>query len=319
MIRISKNQILLGCAINAVIIGLVIYFLLPLIWYVLQFLVIALFLGALGYTVFTYWYKFFTKLKPVDPVISFVFQILGYYSTKCVNKNDSLNFKHLGDVAEGLNLSDHQFSTAVSYFNYGNNLTESLVKQLIRDNKKLYSNPFDRRKLFDWVVQLFFSDSVVGQQQIDAFNQIGALLGYSEEKIQYKFKVYLKKFRYFYDSNSGCYRNGFNFNEFFSRFYEQMRQGQSGGTYGGSDSSGYSGYDYTANKQADLATAYRILGIDENTSDSDAKKAYLRLMNRYHPDKAAARGLSEEDIEKYKDMTQKIQAAWQVVKQHRNL
>jgi len=42
-------------------------------------------------------------------------------------------------------------------------------------------------------------------------------------------------------------------------------------------------------------------------------------MNRYHPDKAAARGLGEEEVAKYKEMSQKIQAAWQIVKQHRGL
>ena len=246
-------------------------------------------------------------------MISFVFQLMGYYSTKCGSSDESLRYRHLGDVVDELHLEDQQVSSASSYFNYGKNLTESLVKQMIRDNRRLWAFPLDRRRLFDWVVQLFFCEPVITEQQQLYFSQLGTLLGYTEDQIQYKFKLYLRRYRYFYDQNSRCYRNGFDFNEFFSRFYEQMRTGQGAG--GGS----YGGYGSTVNREEELASAYRILGIDENTSDADAKKAYLRLMNRYHPDKAAARGLGEEEVAKYKEMSQKIQAAWQIVKQHRGL
>ena len=312
-INLNRNTLMIGCAVQLLIVGLIIYIFLPLISLLLKILVAVVLIAAAAYFGYRLFTRYFTRLKPRDEVISFVFQLMGYYSTKCGSSDESLRYRHLGDVVDELHLEDQQVSSASSYFNYGKDLTESLVKQMIRDNRRLWAFPLDRRRLFDWVVQLFFCEPVITEQQQLYFSQLGTLLGYTEDQIQYKFKLYLRRYRYFYDQNSRCYRNGFDFNEFFSRFYEQMRTGQGAG--GGS----YGGYGSTVNREEELASAYRILGIDENTSDADAKKAYLRLMNRYHPDKAAARGLGEEEVAKYKEMSQKIQAAWQIVKQHRGL
>lgn len=43
---------------------------------------------------------------------------------------------------------------------------------------------------------------------------------------------------------------------------------------------------------------YKVLGVDRDTDDRDIKKAYRSMSKLYHPDKAAAQGLSKEDAEK---------------------
>ena len=45
-----------------------------------------------------------------------------------------------------------------------------------------------------------------------------------------------------------------------------------------------------------LGEAYQVLGVKEDASDQEVKKAYRRLMSEHHPDKLAARGVPEEMI-----------------------
>ncbi|RUO40069.1 co-chaperone DjlA [Aliidiomarina taiwanensis] len=69
------------------------------------------------------------------------------------------------------------------------------------------------------------------------------------------------------------------------------------------------------NKQ--LKAAYTVLGVTSEASDEVIKKAYRRLMAEHHPDKLAAQGLPEEMLAGATRRTQEIQAAYNLIKQHR--
>ena len=118
---------MIGCAVQLLIVGLIIYIFLPLISLLLKILVTVALIAAAAYFGYRLFTRYFTRLKPRDEVISFVFQLMGYYSTKCGSSDESLRYRHLGDVVDELHLEDQQVSSASSYFNYGKNLTESLV------------------------------------------------------------------------------------------------------------------------------------------------------------------------------------------------
>lgn len=66
-----------------------------------------------------------------------------------------------------------------------------------------------------------------------------------------------------------------------------------------------------------LKEAYKVIGVAESASDSELKKAYRRLMSQHHPDKLVAKGLPEEMMRIAKEKTQEIQAAYDLIKQHR--
>ena len=66
-----------------------------------------------------------------------------------------------------------------------------------------------------------------------------------------------------------------------------------------------------------LTAAYELLGISENASDAELKKAYRRQMNQHHPDKLVAKGLPEEMIDIATQKTQDIKAAYELIKSHR--
>ncbi len=65
--------------------------------------------------------------------------------------------------------------------------------------------------------------------------------------------------------------------------------------------------------------AYSILSIDKNTTDSEVKKAYRRLMNQHHPDKLVAKGLPEEMMKIAAQRTHEIKQAYEIIKKKRGL
>ncbi|WP_448211834.1 co-chaperone DjlA [Colwellia sp. MEBiC06753] len=62
-----------------------------------------------------------------------------------------------------------------------------------------------------------------------------------------------------------------------------------------------------------LKNAYKVLGVSENATKQEVKKAYRKLMSQHHPDKLVAKGLPESMMESAKQKTQDIQAAYDLV------
>ncbi|MBL8197861.1 MAG: co-chaperone DjlA [Chromatiales bacterium] len=75
----------------------------------------------------------------------------------------------------------------------------------------------------------------------------------------------------------------------------------------------------TTTPQQTLGGAYRALDIEPDASDAEVKTAYRRLMNQYHPDKQAARGLPEDMLEDAKERTHEIRAAYDLIREHRGM
>ena len=63
-----------------------------------------------------------------------------------------------------------------------------------------------------------------------------------------------------------------------------------------------------------LREAYEVLGVPEDASDAEVKKAYRRLMNQHHPDKLVAKGLPEEMIALATEKTQEIKSAYETIR-----
>ena len=114
------------------------------------------------------------------------------------------------------------------------------------------------------------------------------------------------------------------------RFKKQFEQGFSSGSYSyGNSNQGYSNGSYQDNSQgysnnssssaANLDSAYSLLGVDSSVSDDDLKKAYKRLMLKYHPDRLASQGLTPEMINLYTEKAKDIQAAFEVIKKARGI
>ncbi|MGM0615379.1 MAG: co-chaperone DjlA [Pseudomonadota bacterium] len=66
-----------------------------------------------------------------------------------------------------------------------------------------------------------------------------------------------------------------------------------------------------------LEDAYRVLGVSEQASDAEIKKAYRRLMSQNHPDKLAGKGLPESMREVAQARTSEIGNAYERIREAR--
>ena len=70
-------------------------------------------------------------------------------------------------------------------------------------------------------------------------------------------------------------------------------------------------------KSSTVKDAYQLLGVAADCSKAELKKAYKKQMAQHHPDKLMSQGLPKEMMELAKRKTQDIQAAYELITQHR--
>lgn len=62
-----------------------------------------------------------------------------------------------------------------------------------------------------------------------------------------------------------------------------------------------------------LENAYQILQLEPDVEDGEIRRAYLRLMSRYHPDKLVRENLSEESLKLAQEKSTAIRTAYETV------
>ena len=69
--------------------------------------------------------------------------------------------------------------------------------------------------------------------------------------------------------------------------------------------------------QASIDQAYAALGVSDSDSDKDIKRAYRKLMSKYHPDKLIGQGLPEDMVQEATIRSQEIRTAYELIQKHR--
>jgi DnaJ like chaperone protein len=105
--------------------------------------------------------------------------------------------------------------------------------------------------------------------------------------------------------------------ESFLRFRQTMGAAGAGAGPGAADPNAALGAA-AANKER-LAQAYVMLEATVEMSDEEIVKCYRRQMSRHHPDKLKANGLPESMLERAKERTQQIQAAYELIRARRGM
>lgn len=67
-----------------------------------------------------------------------------------------------------------------------------------------------------------------------------------------------------------------------------------------------------------LDAAYKLLGVSKTTPDDAIRAAYRRKLSQHHPDKLAAKGLSEELMKMAAHKTQEIREAYDLIRKSRD-
>lgn len=93
--------------------------------------------------------------------------------------------------------------------------------------------------------------------------------------------------------------------------------GARAGSAGGADAGGPGGG--FASSEERLVQAYSVLEATAAMTDEQLVKAYRRQMSRHHPDKLKANGLPESMLERAKERTQQIQAAYEAIRARRGM
>lgn len=65
--------------------------------------------------------------------------------------------------------------------------------------------------------------------------------------------------------------------------------------------------------------AYRVLGVDKDSTNAEIKKAYRRLMNKNHPDKIAADNPEADVVARAEQRTREIRGAYEMLKARRSI
>ncbi|MDD9889521.1 MAG: co-chaperone DjlA [Gammaproteobacteria bacterium] len=62
-----------------------------------------------------------------------------------------------------------------------------------------------------------------------------------------------------------------------------------------------------------LHNAYRVLQLEPDVEDGEIRRAYLRMMSRYHPDKLVRDNLTEESLKQAQEKSMAIRTAYETV------
>lgn len=69
--------------------------------------------------------------------------------------------------------------------------------------------------------------------------------------------------------------------------------------------------------KANIADAYKLLGVNENDDMDVIKKAYRKLVREYHPDIIKSQGRDDAYMQEATAKTQEINQAYEMIKSHR--
>ncbi|SMY17877.1 MULTISPECIES: co-chaperone DjlA [Photobacterium] len=135
-------------------------------------------------------------------------------------------------------------------------------------------------------IQAAFADGQLHPKERELLHVIARFLGFSEAQLEQRLQMQEAAFRF---QQGG--------------FHQQYHQ-QGGG--------------FQAPPTRDqLADAFKVLGVNDDASAQEVKRAYRKQMNEHHPDKLAAKGLPPEMMEIAKQKTQELQAAYDLIRKEK--
>lgn len=182
------------------------------------------------------------------------------------------------EIMHRMNLNEQMRHTAIKLFNQGKQPDFPLMEVM----EQFRSECHRRRNLMQMFVEILlhacYADGSIHPAEREVLEKVASQLGFSSLELQHL---------------EALVRNAQHF----------------GGGFDG---------ETAVSAKDTLREAYEILGVSEDSSDAEVKKAYRRMMSQHHPDKLVSKGLPEEMIRLATEKTQEIKKAYELVKKSRS-
>ncbi|MCH1553138.1 MAG: co-chaperone DjlA [Luminiphilus sp.] len=209
------------------------------------------------------------------------FVLLGYVA-KADGRVSEAEVAQAESLFAQLRLSPRQREAAISRFKQGASADFDVVRQLQLFRRVVLLRPATTQTLLLFLIGMALADGHLDSREREALSVIARSLGVSDSLLD----------------------------RLISMVTAQSQFGQNAG----------GGKSYAPPKPRNqLSEAYQALGVSSSVSDGDLKRAYRKLMSENHPDKLSARGVPEEMIQMATERSQKISAAYDVIKESRGI
>ena len=211
------------------------------------------------------------------------FAVMGYVAK--VDGHVSQNeIEYANFLMRNMSLDDDQRQTAIGLFQKGKENDFPLDEVLEQFRRECGRQQNIKRMFMEIQFQSAFADGRMDAKENEALYYIADRIGFSREECQNLFDA----------AQAGSHRQSYQTGS--------HRQSYQTGTHRQSYQTG------------SLNDDYKILGISSSASDDEVKRAYRRLMSRYHPDKLVSKGLPDEMIQNATEKTREIRSAYERIR-----
>lgn len=235
-------------------------------------------------------------------LVDITFSLMGYVARGAGRINqDHIQFAN--NIMDMMQLTEDARSVARTSFSKGKSEDYDLTKTISQLHSLVGNNSSFIEYIIEIQIQVAVSDGQLDDEELRRLTRIGSMLGISELSLQRL--IYIRyaevKMNKGYTSGSS-YRGS---EDRYSHNHYESGSNQNSSTYNSSSSA--------------LSAAYEVLGISESATDEEVKKAHKKLMLKYHPDRLASSGLTQEMIRLYTEKAKDIQAAFDMIKKARGI
>lgn len=271
-----------------------------------------------------------------------VFQLAGYVGGAASSDGTEIS-RVVAEFIRRLTQNGENTDLCLNAYNTGRNPRYQVTTgiRFIRTHEKHSGKRTNLDILMTFIITVALCDGVLTNMQRSRLHEIAALLSYPPKKFAALMEEcqIMKEWQNFRDSSFGGFSGSYGGNSdtgssggesyYGNSGYDRSRydggynqgSGQNSWNSSGQGSWNDSGSSWNQDNASgqswqedkSLQKAFAILGVPATASDSQIKKAYHRLIRKYHPDMIKARGLPEEMEKVYADKAQEINDAYTII------
>lgn len=244
--------------------------------------------------------RFFTSQEDVKGQAIFfhaLFSVLGHIA-KADGRVTEEEIKVASDLMDQMNLTGDIRKEAQQAFREGK-AADFPVKEILRQfSESCYGRKDILQVYLEILIQAAFADGKLDKDEVRVLEEVAKHLGFKQHHLKFLINSYEAELRF---------RRGW-----------QRTTGNAGTSHRGQGSRQRQQHQPQYTQQQSLADACRIIGVKDSDDAKVIKRAYRKLMGEHHPDKLVSKGLPKQALELAKQKTQDIQAAYELIRKHKN-